>query len=216
MTKKVSARPPLSLPDFERVFRTIHGVLLNEKCDPSKACLHFGIIGAAILNEHHRLPAKAVIGAAAYNIGTTSHDVLTFATPQSVGLRSSENAFHCWVEVKDWVIDFQAPLFREMLVSLGKPSNIPRNMFQKPLGEMQASLEQLSIPHSYWYEPNPELGHRLIEGLATKPANKDFLDICVKWYRPSPRKMHASIGIGNQHGQVNEVKLSPYTLSSAW
>lgn len=216
MAKQRIARPPLSLPDFERVFRTIHGVLLNEQGNPSRACLYFGVFGAAILSKHHRLSALPVVGAAAYNLGTTSNDVLAFATTQTTGLRSSESAFHCWLEVDGWAIDFSAPLFKEMLPSSGAPRQCARQMLQKPLQGMAPSFGELSSQGSYWYEPNPELATRLFQRLADKPANKDLLDICVNWYRPSPRKMLESIGVGDQHGRVKAVRLSPFTLQGAW
>lgn len=174
-SERARAKPPLTLPDFERVFRTIHGVLLNEKGNPARACLYFGVIGAAILQKHHRLSASAVVGAAGYNIGTSRHDVLAFVKPLSNAIRSSEDGFHCWVKSKDWAIDLQSPLFREMVSSAGLGSTLPRNMFQRPLREMTDTLENLSEPNSFWYEPNPALQKELLLEHSSKPANDDLL-----------------------------------------
>jgi len=127
---------PLSVDDYERVFRVVHGVLLNERGSPSEACLYFGAFGAAILATHHNLAALPVVGAAAYRLGTLASDVLAFAQPTpSSGHASSENAFHCWVQVNGWALDFSAPLFDERLARAGMPRAYGRKMLQKPLRE---------------------------------------------------------------------------------
>ena len=43
------ATPPITLPEYERLFRTIHAVVANEQGDPTKACLFFAVAGAFLL-----------------------------------------------------------------------------------------------------------------------------------------------------------------------
>src|SRR3954470_22618504 len=87
----------IPLADFERMFRTIHGVLLNETGDLNKACLLFAVIGAAILHKHHNLKAGVVAGFGAKRIDESP--VLLIQGGLKDGVPSSkENEFHCWVE----------------------------------------------------------------------------------------------------------------------
>jgi hypothetical protein len=51
---------------------------------------------------------------------------------------------------------------------------------------------------------------------AQKPAHSDLINICEHWYVRPPKKMAASIGIGDQHGNMNEVQLSRIRLEGTW
>ena len=210
------ARPPLFLPAFERIFRTIHGVLLNEQCDPANACLFFGIIGAAILAKHHDLSAKPVVGAAGYNFGNQTNDVLVFAQLPPCSPASSENAFHCWTEVNGWAIDFQAPLFGERLTNVGVSMPVPRYMLQRSLLGASASMLDLNKSKAYWYELNQPLQTQLLANFYDQPVYVDLLDICVDWYKPHPKQMIKCLGIKNRSGEVQPVQLSPIKLDGAW
>ena len=213
---KSKTKPPLYMADFERVFRTIHGVLLNEQCEPARSCLYFGIIGAAILHKHHGLSARPMVGAAGYNFGTPAIGVLAFAEPQRDAPHSSENAFHCWIEMNGWAIDFQAPLFSDLSSTVGLLLPVPRYMLQRQLQGASASLDELNRPNAYWYERNQLLEAQLFAGFIDKPVNNDLLNICVDWYKPHPKQMVECIGMGNNYGEVNPVRLSPLRLNGAW
>jgi hypothetical protein len=70
----VRSRLPLTLPEYERLFRVIHAVIENEEGDSSKACLFFGIAGAFLLSRSHRLMgARPVVGVAGYNLRTPTN-----------------------------------------------------------------------------------------------------------------------------------------------
>ncbi len=218
-------RPPLFLPAFERIFQTIHGVLLKEQCDPANACLFFGIIGAAILQKHHALPAKPVVGAAGYNLGNHkagynlgnhNNDVLVFAEPPPRIPQSSENAFHCWTEVNGWAIDFQAPLFGERLTKVGMSMPVPRYMLQRSLQGASASMLELNKTKAYWFEQNPLLETQMLTNFRERLAYVDLLDLCVDWYKPHPKKMIECLQIGNNFGEVKPVQLSPIKLDGVW
>lgn len=213
---KSSSSAPLSLPDFERIFRTIHGVLLNERCDPSSSCLFFGVIGAAILQKHHDLPANTVVGAAGYNFGRSADDVLVFAEPPPSSPQSTTNAFHCWTEVNGWAVDFQSPLFSERGFQVDLSLPVPRYMLQKPLQDASESMWGLGTPKAYWYERNQLLETQLLAGFYSRPAYVDLLKICVDWYQPHPKQMTECIGIGNQHNEVTPVRQSHIKLNGAW
>ena len=200
--------PIISLPNYERVFRTIHGVLLNEKGNPAKACIYFAVIGAMILRTHHKLNASCKAGAAIYEFSSENNG-LAFADYHANELSSSKTAFHCWVEVDNWIIDFQAPLFNEALREKDIILNLPRKMFQQ---NTQSESKSVNFNH----KPNLALTSEVLENFSSKPVNNDILQICIEWYKPYPKKMHDAISIGDTKGNVNKVTLSPHTLVGAW
>lgn len=205
----------ITLPDFERIFRTIHGVLLNEQGDPSRACLFFGTIGAAILREHHRLDAQAVAGLSMYKLDLSS-DVLALAAHTDGAVTAAEHGFHCWVECEGWVLDFSSALFREMLAAAGKQRLCTRQMFQKPGSGQAVSPEALTSPGDFFCKADTELTATLLAEFHSRPAYNDILDICLQWYRPSPKRMLESIGVGDAKGRVKSTQLSPLRLTGAW
>jgi hypothetical protein len=211
------SRPPLTLPEYERLFRTIHAVVENEGGIPSKACLFFGIAGAYLLSRHHRLKtARPVAGIAGYNLRTPTNLFIAFAADEDGELISNEDHFHCWIEVNGWIIDFTAPLFNEMAPAERKGAIVPRLMFQKPAITDVSSFESLNTPGAYIHVPNAELTTALMSHFSQKPAYSDLIGICEQWYVCPPKKMAPSVGIGDQHGNMNEVRLSRIRLGGAW
>lgn len=208
-------RPLIALRDFERIFRTIHGVLLNEKGDLARACLFFGVIGASILRIHYKLEAVVVCGFAAYKVDE-HNDVLVLGTQKDGFLTSESNGFHCWVQCNDWFLDFTSPLFQEMFALCGIQKTCERRMFQKRGSEMRESLSELSNPGHFLYGGNQDLTNRLVDGFFSRQAYEDILNICLHWYKPTPKKMQDIIGVGDSKGQVMQSRLSPIVLTGAW
>jgi hypothetical protein len=210
-------RAPLTLPDYERVFRTIHAVLANEEGDLSKSCLFFGIAGALILDLHHGLKtARPIVGAASYDLRTPTKLTLAFGSIKDGALASAENGFHCWIEVDDWIIDFAAPLFDAMAPSERKGAQIRPLMFQKPVSGGARTTESLQEPGAYLHIPNPVLTQNLIPHFLSKQSYADLVTICAEWYARPPKKMQSVMRIGNQHGEVTEVRLSSIRVEGAW
>jgi hypothetical protein len=203
------------LPDFERIFRTVHGVLLNEKADLDRACLFFAVIGASILRIHHKLDAVVVCGFAAFKIDE-NNDVLVLGTQKDGFLASENNAFHCWVQCNDWFLDFASPLFQEMFASCGIQKTCPRRMLQKQQWEMSESLSELRSRGHFLYGGNQDLTKRLVDGFFSRRAYEDILNICLEWYKPTPKKMQEVIGVGDSKGRVMQTRLSPIVLNGAW
>jgi hypothetical protein len=213
---KARISPVLPLPDFERIFRTIHGVLLNEDCRMAHACLFFGIIGAAILKAHHRKDAIPVVGVAAFNLGGPN-DVLAFVDPQPQ-LRTSSSAFHCWVEFDGWFIDFSSPLYREMVESVGGQRHYSRKMFQRPLTQSCATLSEVGSTEGTFFcqADDSALVREHVGGFIDADMYRDILKICLQWYRRHPKKMLDTIGVADQHGRTQPVRLSTMRLDGAW
>lgn len=212
---RVGNRLLISLPDFQRIFRTIHGVLLNEKGDLARACLFFGVIGASILRIHHKLEAVVVCGFAAYKVDE-NNDVLVLGTQKDGFLTSENNGFHCWVQCNDWFLDFTSPLFQEMIALGGIQKTCPRRMLQKRESEMSESLSALHNPGHFLYGDNQDLTKQLVDGFFSRKAYEDILNICLEWYKPTPKKMQEVIGVGDSKGQVMQTRLSPILLNGAW
>lgn len=202
----------LTLPDYERIFQTIHGVLRNERCEPERACLYFGVIGVALLEKYHRVKARPVVGMAAYRLDGS---VLAFAS-HGTSLCTTGDGFHCWVEANGVAIDFQAPLFREVVAPCSSAIELPRKMMQKRLDQANGSFDSLSAAGTHWYQADDELRRSLLTDFMSKQANIDLAQICVEWYKPTPKKMKPHIHIGDQHGQVKLVPLSQLRINGAW
>lgn len=205
----------IALPDFERIFRTIHGVLLNEKCESAGACLFFGVIGASILRIHYKLEAVVVCGFAAYKVDE-NNDLLVLGTQKDGFLASESNGFHCWVQCSDWLLDFASPLFQEMFALCGIQKTCERRMFQKRESDMCESLSELSKPGHFLYGRNKDLTNRLVDGFFSRQAYEDIVNICLQWYKPAPKNMQKVIGVGDPKGKVLQTKLSPIQLTGAW
>ncbi len=210
-------RPPLTLREYERLFRTIHAVVSSEKSDPFRACLFFGIAGAYIMRSHHRLKAaRPVVGVAGYNLRTPTNTVMAFGKAENNEFISTQDNFHCWTEVDGWIVDLTAPLFDEMasIKQMGAP--IPPRMLQKPAVIDSITMERLKTPGAYIHVPDAELTTALITHFSEKPAHTDLVDICDQWYVRPPKKMPPTTGIADQHGEMREVRLSNIRLKGSW
>ena len=208
--------PPVTLPEYQRLFRTIHAVVANEQGDPAKACLFFAVAGAYVLKRHHKLSSACpVAGVAGYNLRTPTNFSIVFGKSESDTLVSDTNTFHCWIEVDGWVIDLMAPLFDDMAPAERKGAVIPRFMFQKPV---IADVKTISLdtPGAYLHLPNDRLTTDLMQGFTEKPAHSDLVRVCDQWYVRPPKKIAPSIGISDQTGQAKEVFLSPVRIAGVW
>jgi len=214
MTRR--STPPMTLPEYERLFRTIHAVAANEQGDPAKACLFFAVTGAYLLKRHHKLASACpVAGVAGYNLRPQSNITLVFGKPENDTIISDARVFHCWIEVDGWVIDLMAPLFDDMAANDRERESIPRFMFQKPV-VADANTVSLDTPGAYLHIPNDRLTTELMKGFTDQPAYADLVRICDQWYARPPKKIAASVGIEDQTGQIDQVLLSPIRIAGVW
>ena len=208
--------PPITLPEYERLFRTIHAVVANEQGDPTKACLFFAVAGAYLLKRHHKLnSANPVAGVAGYNLQTPTNFSVVFGKSENDTFVSDTNTFHCWIEADGWVIDLMAPLFDDMAPADRKRTTIPRFMFQKPV-IADVDMIRLDTPGAHLHLPNDRLTTDLMKGFTEKPAHSDLVRVCEQWYARPPKKIAPSIGIADQTGQAKEVFLSPVRIVGVW
>lgn len=207
---------PISSLNYERIFRIIHGILLSEISNPLGSCLYFGILGSEILRQHHGLNAKPVIGSAAYRMHEKDSDVLVFAENDSSGIRSSESGFHCWVEAEDYIIDFQAPIFKEILARSRPVNTLERKAMQMRIDTSSPSLDSFALTGTHWHEKNLELTTSLLNNFYSKLANLDFIEISKQWYKMSPKDISRTLQIGDQNGRIKSVALSPLRVNGSW
>jgi hypothetical protein len=208
---------PLTFLEYERLFRCIHGVLLNEKGDPTRACTYFAHIGAYILAREHGYPdARAVVGFAAYNLAPDCDRTLVLGSVDNGTPTSNRDAFHAWIQVEDCVVDLAAPLFGALLTSVPSSPAVPPLMFQSSIRSGVVDLHELGNPGAHLHVANPQLTLELLQHFMSLPANRDLAEICREWYKRPPKKMTSSVSIGNQRGEARQVPLSPVRLEGKW
>ena len=214
MPKRIT--PPITLPEYERLFRTLHAVALSERNDPAKDSLFFAVAGAYLLKRHHKqASACPVAGGARYHLPAPIDFSMVFGTVQNDTLAADADHFHCWIEADGWIIDLMAPLFDEMAPADRKGPAIPRFMFQKP-AMAETNAAPLETPAAYAHMPNHRLTTDLINDFTKNPAYFDLVRVCDQWYARPPRKMASSIGISDHTGTTKTVTLSPLRLVGAW
>lgn len=196
--------------DYNRIYRVINSLLVNENANPATASMYFSTFGAFILEHHFKVKAKAKSGLAAYNL---DGKYILFADQRNDGYVSGagEN-FHCWVEADDWAIDFMTPTFSQSTPGLA----IPPKMFQRPLSSMRPSINDLSQSGDFFYRSEPDATSRRFTDWRKNPMIGDLASLAANWFRKSPRKMQASITVRHQGGKSSTVPLIGNALVGAW
>lgn len=203
----------IKLKDYERIYKTINTIIVNEDGDPSVACTFFAFYGVRILREHYKIDARPAAGLCMYHLGG-NNNVLSFAAQENNIFISNTDAFHCWVIADDWLIDFMAPAFGDADVC--KSFNVTPKMVQKPLSSMSNSPFSLTLEGEFYFEENTEVLENRKNYLSSSLAYADLADICSKWYKKPPKKMLPSIQIGDAKGNINSVSLVGNTVVGAW
>lgn len=204
----------LKLKDYERIYKTINSIILDEKADPTVACTFFGVYGSYILSKHYKIDARPVAGVCLYNLGNSN--VLTFGKTESDIIVSNTDGFHCWVLAEGWHIDFMAPAFPDLLKNTGRNFTCKSKMMQKKLAQMASSAGDISTEGDYYFEINPELTNERIQYATSKIAYHDLAEICVQWYKKPPKQMLKAIQIGDGKGNSNTVPLKGKSVIGAW
>ncbi|MEZ5386133.1 MAG: DUF2026 family protein [Prosthecobacter sp.] len=199
--------------DYQRIFRTIYSVLANETIELTKACVAINTIGASILNKFYGFDARPFAGIAGYCVKPES--VILFATKDNGVLKADDGGFHCWIETEDWVVDFTTPLFQKLVEGSAIPDPGSKMMQRKYLSAKQSPQELVSAG-DYFIHADIEFTKHALKKFASKQGHHDLINICLNWYQKPPRAMMDSIGIGNEKGEVREVKLSRFSVIGEW
>lgn len=221
MKKTKPAPLPLSFADYQRLYQVITTVLNAVDAHTAHACKFFAIAGAYILSESHGLDASPRFGSAFYRVDDNADFVMAFTDMeafQQQELHSHSEAFHAWIECKGVVIDLLAPLFRENLLSLkpDSPIRLPRKMFQRPLADMSSSPFELTKEGDFFLATNPSLTNEMIKHFMSKYMNKDLVQVCNHWYKPTPKTIQSQLEMGSDDGSVTLMKLDRTELVGKW
>ncbi|MBE0580023.1 DUF2026 family protein [Devosia sp.] len=196
--------------NYERVYRVINSILLNEGANPAVACVFFAGFGSYILQRHFGIHATPRGGLAAYRF--EGDDLVMFGEMVDGGFTGDEDSFHCWLEADGWAIDFMAPAF----ATLNPSKAIPAKMFQRPLSAMARTLDDLKRPGDFFLRSSDFSTAKHMSVLTTRQAYEDMAEIAVQWFRKDPKKMSATIAIGDQSRRVKLVPLVGEPLRGTW
>lgn len=203
----------LTLPEYRRIYEVIYSVL-DSRANTPYACTFFGIVGAFILQEHYKIPARPVAGGFLLCVDSTP-SVISIAKNDNGLVTSDIDGFHVWVQTQTHVIDFMAPIFEESLNGKGFQQTVPRKMFQRPLSGEAESIDELSAPGDYFTLPNIELTNERVQSFMDRPANMDLLSAANRWFRKYPKKLD-DLSLMNDLGDVEKLTLRAPPISGAW
>jgi len=204
----------IKLKDYERIYKMINGIIINEGADPKISCTFFAFYGATILSDHYKIDAKAVSGSCCYNLG--KNNILTFGEIYENQLVSNKDAFHSWVLADGWLIDFMAPVFPDIMKNQNSNISIPSKMIQKPINTMSQSIDGLCSEGDFYFHISPEMIEDRKEYLKSSLAYSDLATICSRWFKKPPKKMIREIPISDGKGNQKMVGLSGRSVVGKW
>lgn len=207
---------PIPFKDYRRIFCTIYSLLESEEHDLSHSCIYFSFAGATILRNHYKIEANVFMGLAAFRVIENDDELLMFAELKGNRLESNHFAFHSWVKVGEWFIDFSAPQFPKMYEASGNTNEVNSKMFQKHVSEMAETPNDLNNVGDFFFAANKELTNEMDSMFESNPQNLDFLEVCSQWYRKPPRKMQKNICLGNGLGDTKSVQLRTLSVAGSW
>jgi hypothetical protein len=115
------------------------------------------------------------MGAAFFRINDAADSVLSFAAINENGsCTSNPDAFHCWVETHDHVIDFTSPVYQKYFDKMGININLPNKMFQKRKIDMSSSWQELLREGDYFVQGDEKLTAYLCAKALKTPATGLF------------------------------------------
>jgi hypothetical protein len=208
----------ITLPEYERIFRVVHSVSRSLDDRAGASCLFYNTVGAILLEQRCGIPARPAMGSAFIRVDDSDDATLAFASMDSAKgeFEGTQEAFHCWIETGDHIIDFTAPVYREYFDKLGAPRSVPRKMFQKRYSKMADSPRDLVRVGDFFVEQNIDLTRHFLESAMKSPALGDLANVCLEWFVRPPKAMKDSISIMNDLGEVTHVRAAQIHLTGAW
>lgn len=206
----------ITLKQYELIYKVVASVGKEFSHGAGKSCQFYNFNGAYILEQIFKVKAKPVMGAAFIRL-TESGSTLMFAGEEENGFYSSPEAFHCWVETENNIIDFTAPEYREALTQAGEENKIKRNMLQKQKALISSSPHEMSKVGDFYFEKNPTLTAHQLKKMFDKPATQDLANICLEWCKKSKKKKKlSSFDIRNDLGEVTHITPINRSIVGAW
>lgn len=210
-----TARPPLPLADYQRIFRVLKTVFDGVDADTAHPSIFFSIAGTFLVEQHYKKRCQPVAGAAFFRVDDDAGTVLSLADKEHEDL-SSDKGFHCWIMCDDYIIDFMAPLFRESLQAMGAAGTCSRKMFQKPRSAMSDSPLLMRNPGDFHMLPNVDLTRKILGEFHARERNDDLVKTCAHWYRKPPKDIPRQATMTGNDGTVSHLSLSSLSVIGAW
>jgi hypothetical protein len=197
--------------EYERIYKIINSMVLNERVTPEVSCILFSFFGAQILKNHYNLSALPKAGVAAYQLGSD----------ESAKIIADEGAsFHCWIEVNGWLIDFMAPSFSNLKAAKDAIRKgglkVSSKMMQKPLTSMSGSIAELKQAGDFYLEANNEVLAIKYRVIKNTPVFGDLADVCSQWYTKPPKGIISSMVIEDQEGELTTIPLQGERVIGVW
>lgn len=209
----------ITLPDYRRIYSTIHSLLVADAVDSHEANFLFSVYGAQILKRHYGIAAQPVVGFAAYHLGLQAK-VLAFGESQGGRLESNDSQHHAWVEADGWLIDFMAPLFPVLVKHAGQNAKIDPWMMQKSMAKAKKSLTDLQHQGDFFVLENDTLASQKMSQLVTQKAHIQRGKLALDWFVKAPKKMpsplHVTYAGGQDAGKKKLVAYKSFLVSGAW
>jgi len=204
----------ITLKQYELIYKIVASVGQELSHGAGKSCQFYNVNGALILENLFKVKAKPVMGAAFIRL-TENGDTLSYAGEEEGSFYSSPDAFHCWIETENNIIDFTAPEYREALTQAGSKNPIKRNMLQKAKYLGCPSPHDMVNIGDFYFESNPALTAHLLQNIFAKPATQDLAKICIEWCKKSKKKL-SKFEIINDLGEITTITPINHSVVGAW
>lgn len=201
--------------DYQQIFRTIYSVFEHERLDLQRACVGFNVIGAVLLNEFYGIDARPFAGIAAYCICSEPKAAIVFASEKDGMFVPTDGGFHCWIESKDWVVDFTAPLFPLIVKQRNVPDPGPK-MMQRRTASAKVSPADLTSEGDFFVHPDQDFTKHALGEFAQVQFHQDLIRICKSWFVRPPKPMQSKLPLANQDGKITFVTFSKFQVTGAW
>lgn len=203
----------LPLSDYNRIYQVAHGVLQGvPDATAEKACLFFAAFGGFVLNQKYKIDARIVGGAFGLCL-SDDKDVAFFGKCENDQLVSGGDAFHMWLQTETHIIDFMAPIYREVFA---KHPALPRKMMQRRLTDEAESLNALIHAGDFSYFPDSDLTDRLLDNFLGKRVNADLIQVAAAWYGKRRAKQPPTFVMGDENGRMTQLSLATTVAIGAW
>lgn len=210
----MAARPPLALPDYQRIYQVAYSVLETSGIAVThRACIFFASVGALLLREHYKLRATISAGCMALMVDEAKANVVLYGRDEDGVFVSDEEAFHAWVECDGWLIDFMAPILRESLQADGRDWQVPRRLLQKPLQQGTKDPREIQRIGEFYLRHDGALAARLLEKQTVQ--FQDLVATCRAWFRRPPKPLPALM-LTDTHGPTRKLVLHAPSIDGIW
>lgn len=165
--------------------------------------------------QAYKIGARSVAGAFAICVNN-SPEVAFFGTKNGTRIESDVDGFHVWIQTKDHIIDFMAPIFREAFSEAGLKNEIPRLMLQKRLTDEVQVADDLQHSGDVFTLPNLEMSEHIVDRFLEKPTNTDLLNIAESWFGKRSSKQTPTMAMQNDLGEISQLHLPKTIARGSW